>query len=629
MPDVTLTPVVTDDGWGGDLSHAWEFVTGPDTATIADPTALSTDVTCPALDGAYLFRLTVSRADDDLVGVGLWRVYVLDDPAAPPDARGAITVTANGVARTGLVQSVRISETLRGADTCQFTIYGGRVDDPDASDAAIAVFNDVIIERHNDVLNTDLRMFGGVCLSRTLTIELETQLFFHPSLVGYAWHLGRARVTQVYVDTSISVIAAELLALAPGGLSGAGIAPNLPHASIGFTDVTIAEALTKLTELEANLHWRVDYFKVLYVAVLETAAAAPLALSLAHPTMRDLAFTEDGSQLVNRVTVTYDSLVIKPVLVDAEIRVDSLEGYSASGGDTTIAGNAVHYTGTRSALLNSIYGVQIAVSMVAVEDPNAAAWTTALMAGYSFTFATALGETPQVTGYSGLPLDDPHNAVKIQLTYALGTAVELARITAINVYRNSTNYLTGDSGVRFVGTISIKGGIFIDRLFEPSDGVFHVAPPSVNTADERAYYLTGCSGSQEVHTPASVTVNDTGSQAALAAQLGGGDAGVIPHTIQGGAITEAQALTLATAFLAGSRDLRRSVTCGVYDDRAHPGSSLAVSFPAPINVSVDLTIQQATIAGFEGVQPHDHRITAATEVLTLDRLLRQASEGTP
>jgi K319L-like, PKD domain len=614
MSTVTLTPVVTDDGWGGALTYAWTQVSGPDAAAIATPAALSTGITLSGVGGAYVFRITVARADDALVGTGLWHVYVFAafDQVPPDDATGAVVLTVNGVETPCLINSVQIGKGLGPGDTCSFALYG----------ATIALFNDVVLERET------VRLFGGICLSIGKTVD-NNHIFTHPNLVGYAWHFGRVRVTHTYDAQSISDIAADLLARAPGGLTGDCIAADLPIATLELVDVTIADAFDTLARIEPGLHWKVDDYKRLHVALLETDGAS-VEVSPAHPPlMEGLSVTTDGGLVVNRVLVHYDQVVTQPVLVDAELRVDSLTGYSPAGGDTVINGNTIHYSGTRSAPLDPVYGVvRAGLSPTDVED-SGGELSDSYQYFYAATLVTALGETPLVSAASPRTPTPPHNAMKIRLESLTGDPADVARLTAINVYRSSDEPPAGGedaSAWTFVGSLSPHGGSLMDtesfatRVDSP---VFH--PPTVNTADALAYYLTGCSGSQAVHTTAQVMVEDTAAQAVLAAALGGDDDGVIESSLNGGAISAAQALTLAGAFLARSVDPRTSLSCRVRNDAAVPGQQCALLFPPPLDVLADLKIQQATISGFEPGIPTARAITAATEIVRLEDLLTQGA----
>jgi hypothetical protein len=616
MTTITLSPVVVDDGWGGALAYAWTQVSGPDTATIASPAARETVITFPDATGTYVFQIAVSRADDALASQSLWGVQVFGSDVQTPDATvGDVVLTANGVEQRVIIDGLTLSIALPTV-MCSWSMFGDR----------IAVFNDVVLTRNG------VRLFGGICLSLGITAWLAQNAadrwFFHPSCVGYAWHLGRARVTKSYTNASISTIALDLLSLAPGGITGEFVAAGLAAVTIAFDDVSIADALTQLTSLQRDLHWAVDHFKRLHLTTME-ADGDPQAVEITHPSLRDLSLTLDGRQVVNRVTVTFDRVVTKPALVDAEILVESAEGYALEGGDTTIDGNTIHYSGVVRRVVTAYNRtvVSIAITMVDAADGELADEYVSYVA----TLVTPYGETNPVWG-AGAGYPTPQNAVRLQLTSisnslmpAIGDHTDTT-IQAINVYR--TNGSTG----WLIGQISPKGGHVVDTILREHLESFLVSLNHHNpdgswdpSPGERVQtFLTGCSGSQDVHTRASVTVDDTAAQAALATAIGGGDAGVIAISVDGGTIGDADAFALAQSILATSSAVQTSLSCSVEDDRAQPGQSLAVSLPE-VDVDVDLKIQQATLQTCVPDVPHRWAITAAAEVVTFDQLLKHAT----
>lgn len=603
----TLTPVVRDDGWGGALSYAWALLSGPDTPTIVSPTALSTDITVPQTSGVYVFTLTVSRADDALEGVGWWRVTLYTATMDPDGSNlGLITITANGSPKPqALIASIRVTENGSMQDTCGFTMFGAHID----------VGNDVILERGA------VRMFGGVCLSLGIQVNKTFQLFYEPGLIGYAWHLTRKRVTKTYTNTSATDIVLDLLAMAPTAIGSDYVAAGLPGCNIAFDDVSLDVALTALAkQLNPPAHWRVDYYKKAHFAIIE-ADGDPLALSPQHPTMRNLSFVKDLSQTVNRVTIHYDLVTSKPVLVAAEIPVSSLDGYDPAGGVTTINWNTIFYTGTRQGLVDSVYGT-IGVLVISQTPAEGGEFATGTLVGYILTAVTSLGETPVIASWSAVEVDTPNTACDLVLTAFDAAAAVRARVSRLNIYRTSNE---GAAVTFLVGSfVPIAGARFLDGIALANIPTPLIEPPITNTADALGFWLTGCSGYQDTHTPSQVTVQDTDAQAALAAALGGTDDGVIEISLQGGSITTAAALEIATSFLDRSSAVRLSVACDVRDDKAHPGQTLSVNFPAPLSISGDLVIQQAQLVDLQPNVPHAYSVRAAPDIVTIEDLLKGA-----
>jgi hypothetical protein len=714
---VVLRPTIDDDGWGGTLAYAWTQVDGPASATIVSAAAASTEViVTEEIAGTYLFRLTVSRADDALVSAITYRVYAFSAFVAPVDATGAVTLTINGIEQREHAESVRITKQPHGADRCTFAIAGGRIEE--ALAAPIAVFNEVILERYNVTTNATVRLFGGVCLTLEKTVEDDQNLVCHPSCVGYAWHLGRVRVTKTYTGWSISVIAADLLALAPGGITGDFIASGLRAVTIRFDDVTIAEAFTQLTRQDPDLKWDVDAFKRLYLGPFKTGD--PVGLSPDHQTFKDLSITTDGSLTANRVTVYYTDPVraaggnqptgsiIGEVALDAtEIQVSSLEGYGAGGsftldggggiavgapgGIVVVDGHVFSYAGTARRMARSVYGNvscgytsalpvetsdgELGETAFELANPGAVPAPTGTYKAlfnppilYWISLSTSRGETPPIQkfapGFSYFldgdvweidrthvlitqggssnvhPIEVHQNAVEVWVLGVSGDDDVRSQVTGINIYRESTEAShAGDApGTIFlVASLPPRGGSFVDKV-----GKARLAPiqePAAFTYDDTfghrsfdepwSYFLTGVTLESSTGTAATsartfVVVDDLASQADLAAQFGGGDPGIIAVSIDGGTISAADAVTLGRAYLDGGiKAIQTSLSCALRDDAAGSGQVLSVNFPAPLNCVDDLTIQQVTIAGFEGQYPHERRIVAGAEIVTLEDLLRR------
>lgn len=607
---------VIDDAWGGALSYAWAQVSGPDVATITAPAALETDVTVNDVVGVYIFSLTVTRADDGLVGIGLQRVTVYTGGLFPQNTNtGLAELTANGVSKCGLIETARISETVGQPSTCSFSMYGDRVEEG----------NDIVITRGG------VRLFGGVCLSVTLEVDVSQVIKYHISCVGYAWHLGRIRVTATYASTSITDIVIALVALAPGGLTSIAVQTGLPTADIAFDDVSLADALNQLAAL-IHAHWKVDDFKDVHFAIIDTVGVDPLPLSSHHPSKRRIQVTRDISQTVNRVILHYDNLTVKPVLVNASIEVDSLDGYSASGGYTVIDGNTIHYTGVFSGYTTNLYGTVVyghftAQGAIAPEgELDYAVPPNPSPLFYVLTLSSAEGETPPIETGGPFNILPPQNAARVEVWDPIGAPESIIRVTGINVYRQSSEVVNGvvDQSTFLVATFPPKGGWFIDII--PKKDLMPVTlAPFTNTADVRHNFLTGCTGSQDVHTPAQVIVEDLTAQGALALLLGGGDSGVIEDSQHAGTMTDVEALDLATNFLNASKAIRKRVSCEVRDDDARAGQNLSMNFPvfpAPFQTA-DLKIQQSDVSGFTYGLPHYHAVTAADDIVTLDDLLKR------
>jgi hypothetical protein len=387
---ITLSPVVTDDGFGGLLSFAWTQLSGPATADIVTPSGTqtsgpagffdpavfdpavfdvygipaldaSTVVICPDdADGVYLFQVTITRADG-FASASLWRVVVYTGQAvAHTENRGPATLTVNGVPTNVIINTLATTDSLTSTPSCQFVIYGGST--RESFTFPIAVGDEIAVTRGGPVL------FAGIVLSVAIGGSsggiTEGQIFAVVNATGFAWQLTRTRVTFDYATTTkvpplegittqgwlIPEIVADLVSRAQGGIiagtlvtAGAG-----QTATIAFADVTIFDALQQLADLCSGplgrAHVRVDYAKQLHFCVLESAND-PVPLTPRHPSFRNLLLKQDGGPTVQQVTVRYDQVVVVPITIDSALAVSDLNPYLPKPIGTPL-GNGVTSTGT-------------------------------------------------------------------------------------------------------------------------------------------------------------------------------------------------------------------------------------------------------------------------------------------
>jgi hypothetical protein len=731
---VKLTPSISDDGWGGELTYAWEQLSGPvPGATIVSPTGPSTEVKFLEIDGVYIFQFTVTRELDDLTSSTLFRVTIYTAAGLalatgpPPSDNNPVIVTANGATKSNdpgvRAKSIRISENSQGNNTCMMTMDGDW----------IYPGSEVIITRGG------VRLFGGICTSLRVQYVGNLIKSYHPTMTGYAWHLGRMHVTKVYKDTQIDTIVRELVAMSPGSIT-IGFMPPLPITTISFDETPIDDALTQLTRLVPKLQWRVDHFRALHFATYEPGDPSPITLG--HPNMKSLDVTKTINRTYNRIRVYYSPPVIPgadgdgpPIMEDGsipgdpspiigtydvgdtEIEIESLVGWNLNGGFFIHNGCKIYYTGIEVRPSPSPYG-HITFNYLQTRAVEAGdgdfSWKnrTPLTDIWSFTdtlaegmdihksgapshfisIQTPRGETPPVgffggvtqlqdwigvaphengvgdpTGYyerhehheSGFELwvlgmqfyDDTGTIIRVPpsdpaYNAAADAAREevIAKVLSINIYRYSSEFShPGDSlGQIFqVGSLPAHGGVFVDRIAKSN--LAPITEPRWNAIplddgfgnlwypwdDPPRYFLTGVTGicgktKAETVKRARlfIEVNDLQAQSDLGVLLGGGDKGIIETSIEGGDISEADAWALGYALLAGlAKGLLMSATAALRDPNAHPGQMQSINLPWPIGTA-ELKIQGMNIQGFEMGVPHYNEITAATEIVTIEDILR-------
>lgn len=624
---ITLTPTITDDSWGGALHYAWVQVTGPGSSTIVSASSASTAITFPNTAGTYVFTLTVTRTDDALTGVGTWLVYVGPSGGALlPDTHnvGNVTMTVGGVdIPQALIDSLGWTKPLGSNPQCGFRLYN----------ADVTRYDEVVLTRGG------VRMFGGICLSTTLSYDDEVVPFRDVNLLGFAWHLSRKTFTKTYTDESVTAIVLDLLTFASGGITGDFVATGLPVVSIAFDDVYINAAYDQLANL-IHASWKVDDYKKLHYAIFESTTS-PMAIDSRHPWYENLSITKDAGPAVNRVVVRYLQTP-QAVSVPSEITVSSPDGYNVTGGVTVINGATVTYTALESRLLSSgaapterhpVNGPVGIMFSVTNETSISPPGTLLQALAYMGTLVTAEGETgPKFAASSGIAFSGSQNASKIKITSLVSSDPQaLARCKQMNVYRMSES---GGAASLLVGSIPLPaGGAFLDYLKFSDVDVLPVSLPEFNTADNVVlptgevqlfqYVLTGCTGTAQGNIEATHISDDTAAQAVVAAAIGGGDDGVIQVTLQGGILTDAAAAQLADAYLGFSAKEQITVNVDVHDDLMVDGhgKSLTISLPAE-SISTVLKIQQVRLKGFQKGVQHVYSVIAANSRVTLDDLLK-------
>jgi hypothetical protein len=732
---VMLIPIIEDDGWGGPLIYEWTQVSGPvPGATIVTPDAAQTEILFDEVDGIYIFQFRATRTLDGLTSTVLFRVTIYTSASLVINPNhgqvlsnyNPVTVTANGsVKDTGVrYNSIRISENSQGNNTAMLTMDGNWID----------VGNEVIIERGG------IRLFGGICTSLRVQYAGNIVISYHPTMTGYAWHLGRMHVRKVYTNQSMLSIITDLLSMSQGGISLGYVEGLSGNVTVAFDETPVDDALTILAKMVPKLKWRVDHFRSFHMATVEPGDPAPLTLS--HPNMKSLSVTRTINRTANRARVyfTIPSSPVQPgdtpILEDGtypgtrsgfvhsfepgdtEIEIESPSGWNRKGGTFTLDGCTIHYTGIAARNIGSVYGHigynYMRATPVEAGDgdfswknriPSNDIWThtETLTAGmdihktatfsYEISITTRFGETPPIQYCGGPSLQDwigvpphqdgvgdptgyyqkhEHHESGIEL-WVLGMfyyddlgpvsrlppthpdynkarqeemEATITNVQSLNLYRYSGEEShPGDSlgQIFLIGGLSARGGVFTDRvakqnlapITEPRLVATPIDDGYGNTwypwDSPPRYFLIGVTGicgkvpasprNPKKPSESMIEVNDFAAQNALAALLGGGDNGVIETSMHAGEMSEADAYATGWALLANAKGLGVSATAAVIDPSAHPGQIQSINLPWPAG-DAELNIQQVDIQGFERGVPHYNEVTAATEILNIEDILR-------
>lgn len=198
------------------------------------------------------------------------------------------------------------------------------------------------------------RIFAGYILHvQQLQAGKDLDVQYHVDCIDYTWLLTFRKVTKRYTNQSASVIAIDLLTNAPR-FTTAHVETGLDVIDeITFTNEDLPTCLTRLAK-RIGAYWRPDYTKDVHFGVTNDATN-PLALTASHPSLANLVYDLDLSQLITRALVEgYGSTVGAEAAVgDTQLRV--LDGsFYASAGGTVVAGpQRITYTGLGAGALLS------------------------------------------------------------------------------------------------------------------------------------------------------------------------------------------------------------------------------------------------------------------------------------
>lgn len=633
-----LIPIITDDGWGGELTETITLVSGCGTPTMThrgffDPAVFDNiifdvrrwEITdFPEITCVYIFRITVTRADG-LVGSGIWRVlvYLVSDEEPAPTNDGPVILFVNGEEvvpdseEDPLVESTNVNKSLTANPTCNFRLYNHK----------LSIFNDVVIERGS------VRLFGGICIAQTLMFD-ENNPFYTVSLVGYSWHLGRTRITKSYVDVSFTDIVLDLAGFALGGLTaGTYVQTGLPTATIDFVDQTIDQCLTAIVNALPGSHWKVDDYNRLHFAILEESGDPfpVIAQALRKYNIRNLQLTEDGGPVVNRVHVKHTTVTRTPIETNADVEVDTLDGYAPSG-VADLNGATIFYTGLARKAKFPIFGNIPTATFWSQDDLGPTGPYGFNATAYGLTAVTRLGETPIFTSRSAnVTLGAGFRITNFGILD--GAQDEVAsQILYFNIYVLSSSEGSLATFPYLVGQLATTTGSYFDDTRPPSyfegvlnDGGTLKRPPTENTAEDERFYLTGCTGYTRTTVLGTETVDDPDAQIEIALAMGltlAAD-GVIETTIDGGDIDAGQARLLGEAYLEESKNVRHAARWTTRDDKSTPGQVESFVLPS-YDFEDDLKIQTVDLNGFESGVPHEYQITAARDAVTVEDLLRKS-----
>jgi hypothetical protein len=211
-------------------------------------------------------------------------------------------------------------------------------------------------------------------------------VLWHVEATDPTWELNAILVTARYRSQSATAIAAQLLAFAPAGFTGA-IPAGLPSVDeITMTNVTLMDAFVQLAHRIGGYAF-CDYTKVVHLFTGETILS-PAPLVASHPSLAGVTYTRDLTQVVTRAHVEGGgaNAVGDVAPGSTTLPIEDPAWYSPTGGWVVSGPQRIAYT---SVPTTSLGGPSPAP--VAAVTPGAGALVGTV--SYVITFGTPTGET--------------------------------------------------------------------------------------------------------------------------------------------------------------------------------------------------------------------------------------------
>jgi hypothetical protein len=248
-----------------------------------------------------------------------------------------VYVSIGGVWRRDhmLAASLTITDTLDEVpNRCQFAVRG----------FTPTVGMEVIITLGSS--NNLERLFAGYILHvQQVQAGKDLDVQYHVDCIDYTWLLTFRTVTKQYRTQSASAIAVDLIASYASGFTTAHVETGLESIDeITFTNEDLPTCLTRLAK-RIGAYWRPDYVKDVHFGITDDATN-PVDLTSTHPTLSNLAYDRDLSQVITRVSIEgYGSAVRTEALVgDTTLQVVDDSFYSSAGGTVVSGPQRITYT---------------------------------------------------------------------------------------------------------------------------------------------------------------------------------------------------------------------------------------------------------------------------------------------
>jgi len=366
--------------------------------------------------------------------------------------------------RRVLVASLSIQDALNEVpNTCTFTVQG---------DKPVEGMDIVITSADNSI-----RWFAGTVLRVTqiYVVQKPKNVLHQVEGVDWTWQLNSRLVNARYTAQSATAIATDLITrFAPSGFTAAGIATGLPTVDeISFTNTAVMDALAQLATRIGGYAF-CDYSKAVWLFITATGPN-PTPLTPTHPSLSDVVYTRDLSQIVTRaIVVGGGANALGAVAVgDTRIPIEDPSWYSS--GLVTTGQQRITYTGVVTGGAGAIIGPGITPSAAPVATIGQGTGLPTGTYQYAYTFMSATGETrpSPIASVSLAPYPAPTQAPVLSdpgATYNGGLVPNgLYRVRQMFAFDNQTPPLVYTTGGPISQMRAPASGVLRITVYGPPD----------------------------------------------------------------------------------------------------------------------------------------------------------------
>jgi len=245
-------------------------------------------------------------------------------------------------------------------------------------------------------INNAEREFAGTILTDAHTNEgspLNGQDAVN--VIDYTWQLTRRSITQRWTNTSGTVIARAIIALAPG-FTSLRVEENLAVLDeFTVTNQTLAAALGSLAQ-RLGAYWKATYLKDVRFGIsadptqTDPIVLTPAAALLAE--LNDFSATRDLSQVITRQPVEGggSTALIEVPAGETMLPVEDASWYNSTGGTVVSGPQRVPYTGVQLGGAGSIVGPSAAPAVAPVLTAGGGSVESGVHQ-YAYVFGTGAG----------------------------------------------------------------------------------------------------------------------------------------------------------------------------------------------------------------------------------------------